>query len=81
MTIIGVALLTRSPLRAYRWFKRSVLVTIFFVQVFFFLDNQLAALAGLVANLFMLGGLNAMLQAEHVRQAPAIASLPVAGRV
>jgi len=81
MTIIGVALRTRSPVRKGRRFKRSVLVTIFFVQVFFFLDNQLAALAGLVANLFMLGGLNAMLKAEHVRQAPAITPLPVAGRV
>jgi hypothetical protein len=67
MTIGGVVFLTRSHLRAYRWFKRSVLVTIFFVQVFLFFENQLAALGGLAVNLVMLAGLNAMLAAEHVR--------------
>ena len=67
MTVVGVALLTRSRLHAYRWFKRSVLVTIFFVQVFLFFENQLAALGGLVVNLIMLAGLNAMIGAEHIR--------------
>jgi len=68
MTIIGVAVLTRSRLGAYRWFKRSVLVTIFFVQVFLFFENQMAALSGLAINLVMLAGLNAMLGAEHLRE-------------
>ncbi len=67
MTIGGVVLLARSRLRAYRWFKRSVLITIFFVQVFLFFENQLAALGGLAVNLTMLAGLNAMLGAEHLR--------------
>src|SRR5439155_11731586 len=66
LTIGGVALLTRSRLAAYRWLKRSVLITIFFVQVFLFFENQLAALSGLIINLVMLAGLNAMLEAEHV---------------
>lgn len=44
-----------------------MLITIFFVQVFLFFENQLAALGGLAVNLTMLAGLNAMLSAEHVR--------------
>jgi hypothetical protein len=68
MTIVGVAVLTRSRLGAYRWFKRSVLATIFFVQVFLFFENQMAALSGLAINLVMLAGLNAMLGAEHIRE-------------
>lgn len=68
VTIVGVVLLARSRLAAYQWFKRSVLITIFFVQVFLFFESQLAALSGLVINLVMLAGLNAMLSAERVRE-------------
>lgn len=67
-TVVGVSRLKVSRLVAYRWFKRSVLVSIFFVQVFLFYQNQLGALMGLAIDLLLLGGLNVMLSQEATLQ-------------
>jgi hypothetical protein len=64
LTIVGLLRLVRSRPSGYRWFKRSVLISIFFVQFFLFVQNQMAALGGLAFNLVLLGSLNAMLHAE-----------------
>lgn len=64
LTVVGTFWLPRSRINAYRWYKRSVLTTIFFVQVFLFVDDQFAALGGLAANLVLLSALNVMLRAE-----------------
>jgi hypothetical protein len=68
-TIIGVMRLKTSRRSAYHWFKRSILLSIFFVQVFLFYENQLGALFGLASDLLLLGGLNVMLSQEATRQA------------
>ncbi len=76
-TFIGVTRLRVSRQAAYRWFKRSILLSIFFVQVFLFYQNQLGALLGLGSDLLLLGGLNVMLSQEatlHVTRHAAVAS-------
>ena len=72
MTIVGVARLASSHLAAYRWFKRSILVSIFLGQVFLFFQSQFAALGGLMVNLVLLSGLNTMLRAEYARREAAL---------
>jgi hypothetical protein len=67
-TVIGVTSLKVSRLLAYRWFKRSILLSIFFVQVFLFYQNQLGALIGLGIDLLLLGSLNVMLSQEATLQ-------------
>jgi hypothetical protein len=67
LIVVGVVQLMRSRVAAYHWFKRSVLVSIFLVQVFLFFQAQLAALGGLAVDLVLLGGLNYMLRAEYAR--------------
>ncbi len=69
LAVVGTMRLRRSRLAAFRWFKRSVLATIFFVQVFLFMQSQLIALVGLLANLVLLGGVNALIRAERIRRA------------
>ena len=39
-----------SSARAYRWYMRGALVSIFITQVFVFFDSQLAAITGLAVN-------------------------------
>jgi hypothetical protein len=77
LAVVGTMRLRRSRLAAFRWFKRSVLATIFFVQVFLFMQNQLIALAGLLTNLVLLGGVNALIRAERIRRAEQ-GELPIA---
>ena len=63
--VIGLAALVRDRPRAYRWFKRSTLVSLLLGQVFLFYTQQFGALVELVLSLIALGGLNAMLAAER----------------
>ena len=58
LVVIGVARLMASRLAAFRWFERSVLVSIFFTQVFLFWQNQLAALGGLAWDIALLVGVS-----------------------
>jgi FtsH-binding integral membrane protein len=69
LTLVGTVRLRRSRIAGYQWFKRSVLIMIFFVQVFLFMQNHLAALGGLTANLLLLLGINGMIRAERERMA------------
>ena len=62
MIVIGVLFLRRSPLQAYLWFKRAILVSIFLAQVFLFYTQQLVALGELAVNLLVLGALNALIR-------------------
>ena len=71
MIVIGVLFLRRSPLQAYLWFKRAILVSILLTQVFLFYTQQLVALGALAVNLLLLGALNALIhtyqqEARHV---------------
>lgn len=73
LLIVGMTQLRRSRLAAYLWFKRAVLVSIFFVEVFAFYSEQLVALAGLVRDILILVALNAMIAAEQVKSEGAAA--------
>jgi hypothetical protein len=68
LVVCGVMHLPRSRLAAYRWFERSVLVSVFFTQVLMFWQVQLAALSGLALDLVLLAGLRYMLRQEEARR-------------
>lgn len=53
LIVVGIALLHRSRLAAYRWFLRAMLVNILIVQVFNFYDSQLVAVVGLAVSLII----------------------------
>lgn len=50
LVVVGIAVLRRSRLDAYRWFLRATLVSIFLSQVFAFYLAQLEALIGLAVS-------------------------------
>ena len=47
---VGIWAWRFSRARAYRWYMRGALVSIFITQVFVFFDSQLAAITGLAVN-------------------------------
>jgi hypothetical protein len=65
MVVIGVLFLRRSPLQAYSWFKRAILISILLTQVFLFYTQQLLALGALAVNLLVLGALNALIRTHQ----------------
>jgi hypothetical protein len=67
-TLIGLVLLRRSRLRAYRWFLRAVLVSLLISQVFVFYYDQFAALGGLVFDLLIYGALRYMIGREEAEE-------------
>ena len=64
-TSLGMWLLPKSRVRAYRMFERSILISIFITQVFIFYKEQFGALVGLVFNIFILLGLQFMMRREN----------------
>ena len=67
LVLIGVMRLPRSRLDAYRWFERSILVSVFFTQVIIFWQDQLTALSGLFWDLLLLAILRFLIRQEAVR--------------
>jgi hypothetical protein len=65
LAMIGVVCLRPARLIAFAWFKRSTLVSIFFSQVFAFLELQLLALSGLLIDLLVLAALQYMIYEER----------------
>ena len=65
--LVGVAALTESRVAAYRWFRRSVIISILFTQVFLFVEDQLSAIVGLSFNLAALLTLQEMIAIERRR--------------
>jgi len=63
--LIGIQRLRRSRLAAYRWFRRSTLITICVSQVFMFYYSELAALGGLVWHLAVLFALRFVISSEE----------------
>ena len=76
MVIIGVATLRASRQLAFRWFKRSVLVTLFLIQPFWFYTNERTALIWLVLSLILLRALNFAISREAASHPPAAAPAP-----
>ncbi len=64
LVVAGIYSLRKNRLRAYNYFKNSVLVYIFFVQVFTFFDYQFYGLVGLGVNILTLGVLRYMISQE-----------------
>jgi hypothetical protein len=64
LVVVGVPLLRRHRLRAYRWFERGLLVEIFVTQVFVFAEEQLAGVLGLVVILAVWSLLRSAMRAE-----------------
>ncbi len=72
--LVGVFLLRRhEKLRAYQWFDRGLLISIFVTQVFVFADEQLGGTVGLVVILIVWIALRGAMRAERERQAIAAA--------
>jgi len=69
--VVGVLLLRRSRLSAYRWFQRSTLVSILVTQVFVFYYSELAAIGGLFAHLLIYFALRVLIaREEELAQSP-----------
>jgi len=69
LVILGARVIRRSRFEAYHYFRRSVLVSIFFVQVFSFYHHQMHAFLGLLINLLLLTTLNLMIEDEQAVEA------------
>ena len=68
LTLIGlVYLILRSRIHALRWFKRSILASIFLTDLFTFYYQQLGAVADLAVDLILLAVFEALIEAEHRR--------------
>lgn len=68
LIMIGVVLLPRSRLKAYRMFERAMLVNILLSQIFLFTINQLGAITGLIYSLLILGALRFLISRENERE-------------
>ncbi|MFB3765101.1 MAG: hypothetical protein ACE14P_07615 [Methanotrichaceae archaeon] len=62
--VAGIYRIRKNRLNAYSYFKNSVLVYIFFVQVFTFFDYQFYGLLGLGVNILTLGVMRYMIGQE-----------------
>jgi hypothetical protein len=67
LTLIGLFHLLRSRLSALRWFKRSILASIFLTDLFTFYYQQLGALSDLAVDLILLAVFESLIDAEHRR--------------
>jgi len=61
----GVLKLRKSRLKAFRLFERSILISIFFTQVFIFYEEEFGALVGLAIDLLMLMAIRFMIEREQ----------------
>lgn len=64
----GWLLLRRRRLAGYRWFQRSLAVSLLVVQVGHFYTHQFWALSGVVFNVFLYLALTGMIEEEKARQ-------------
>lgn len=65
--LTGVFYYTQSRLKSFRYFKRSVLVSIFLTQFFLFYINQFQALIGLAFNIVILLTLDYFITQEKTK--------------
>ncbi len=77
LTLVGILRLRHSRLAAYRWFVRSVLVSIFVTQVFTFLESELSALWGFTIDILIYTALKIMIEQEQHMPTSGV-SLPAA---
>lgn len=65
LILIGIVRLRYYRLDAYKWFRRSVLVSILITQVFVFYDSQLSGLGGLLVYIIIYAGLRYAISREE----------------
>jgi hypothetical protein len=70
LTLVGLAYLMSSRLRALRWFRRSILASILLTDLFTFYYQQLWAVADLAADLVVLAIIDSALETELRRVHP-----------
>lgn len=63
--LLGVLTLRRSRITAFTMFERSILVSIFFTQIFVFYEERFGALVGLTIDLLILIALRFMIERER----------------
>ena len=68
LALMGAVQLRRSRLAAYLWFDRALLVNIFLVQVFRFLENEMTAIFGLFVSLLLLVAVRYMISREELAE-------------
>ncbi len=64
--LAGVVLIRKSRIIALQMFRRSIMISIFFTQVFVFYEAQFGALIGLVMDLLILAALQFMIEGEEI---------------
>ncbi len=69
LVVAGIVRLRKNRLAGYNYIKNSILIYIFFVQVFIFFDIQFWGLLGLGFNVLTLGAIRFMIHQEEDRQA------------
>jgi hypothetical protein len=67
LVLIGVITIYRSRLSSYRYFKYSLLISIFLTQFFTFYRDQFSALSDLIVNLSILTIINYLISQEKPR--------------
>jgi hypothetical protein len=67
LIVVGIALMLRSRLRAYRLLQIAMLINILLTEVFLFYDIQFTALYGLAFNIIGLIIVNGLIAQERVR--------------
>ncbi|UCH84227.1 MAG: hypothetical protein JSW50_00640 [Candidatus Latescibacterota bacterium] len=65
--LMGIVTVYKSRLRAYRFFRASILVNIFLTEIFVFAQEEFGALVGFVFNLTVLIILNYLIERETLR--------------
>ena len=65
LVFAGVVLIRKSRLAAFKMFERSIMVSIFFTQVFVFYEEQFGALVGLFIDLMILVALRFVIYSEE----------------
>jgi len=68
LVLVGLVLLPRDRLRAFRWFDRALIIRILVVQVFLFEQQQFAATIGLAVDLFVWAMLRSAIAIEEQRR-------------
>jgi hypothetical protein len=71
---VGLLVLPRSRLSAYRWFKRAILISLLVTQVLQFYLVQLVGITGVGVDLLVLSVLNGMIVAERHKMTDAVSS-------
>lgn len=66
--VIGLWEMRKSLLKAFLWFRRSILVSILFYQVFAFYHHQLLALVGVFIDILIYYALNYLIAQRSKRQ-------------